>query len=135
VQDRIRPLRHLKKSDLQGNAQITLWSKTNGVMKVIAATMVEMKVVETAEAVTKLSPVESAAAFDAAIVQLMEKVRTGLTRGRGRWMEMSIGTLYSHLKSVRGQRKRKRDDEQQQQQHQQQQAAGDAGEELSSVAE
>ena len=115
LQDRIRPLRHLKKADLQGSAQITLWSKTNGVMGAIAATMVEMKVVETVEAVTRMSATESAAAFDTAIVQLMEKVRTGATRGRGRWMEMSIGTLYNHLKAVRVQwkRKRKRDDQQQ----------------------
>ena len=66
-------------------------------MEAIAATMVEMKAVETVEAVTKLSATESADAFDVAVVQLMEKVRQGSTRGRGRWMEMAIGTLYNHL--------------------------------------
>jgi hypothetical protein len=120
VHDRIRPLRHLKKADLQGSAQVTLWSKTNGVMGAIAATMVERKVAETAEGVARLSATESAAAFDGAIVQLMEKVKAGSTQGRGRWMEMSIGTLYNKLKDVRLERKRKRDEEQQ--------AMGEAGE-------
>jgi hypothetical protein len=121
VQDRIRPLRYLKKADLQGSTQITQWSKTNGVMAAIAATMVEQKVVETVEAVARMAATESAAAFDAAIVQLMEKVKAGSTQGRGRWMEMSIGTLYNHLKAVRVERKRKRDE--------QQQAGPEAGEE------
>jgi hypothetical protein len=116
IQDRIRPLRHLKKADLQGSTQITLWSKTNGVMAAIAATMVEMKKVETVEGVTKLSATESAAAFDDAIVELMESVRVGSTKGTVRWMEMSISTLYNHLKVVRQQRKRKRDEQLQLQQ-------------------
>ena len=113
IEEKIRPLRHLKKADLQGSAQITLWSKANGVMGVIAATMVEMKAVETVEAVTKLSANESASAYDAAIVQLMEKVKPGVTRGSSRWTEISIGTLYNHLKVMRGQRKRKRDEQHQ----------------------
>ena len=121
IEEKIRPLRHLKKADLQGSAQITLWSKANGVMGVIAATMVEMKAVETVEAVTKLSASESASAYDAAIVQLMEKVKPGVTRGSSRWTEISIGTLYNHLKVMRGQRKRKRDE-----QHQPADEAGDS---------
>ena len=121
VEARIRPLRNLKKADLQGGGQISLWSKTNGVMTAVAEVMVEMKVVEAVGEVRRLSAEESSAAFDTAIVQLMERVREGSTRTRGRWMEMSIGTLYNHLKGVRGQRKRKRDE-------QRQQAAGEAGE-------
>ena len=113
VEEKIRPLRHLKKADLQGSAQITLWSKANGVMGAIAATMVEMKAVEAVEAVTKLSANASAEGYDAAIVQLMEKVKPGVTRGSSRWNEVSVGTLYNHLKVMRGQRKRKRDEQQQ----------------------
>jgi hypothetical protein len=131
VQDRIRPLRHLKKADLQGSTQITQWSKTNGVMGAIAATMVEMKLVETAEGVARMSATESAAAFDGAIVQLMEKVKAGSTRGRGRWMEMSIGTLYNYLKAVRVERKRKRDEAEQPADE----VAGEAGEAANSEAE
>ena len=112
VQDKIRPLRHLKKADLQGASQITLWSKTNGVMTAVAEMMVEMKAVEAAADVTRLSAEEWSSKFDAAIVQLMEKVKEGSTRTRSRWMEMSIGTLYNHLKPARLQRKRKREESQ-----------------------
>jgi len=115
VEAKIRPLRYLKKADLQGGGQISRWSKTNGVMAAVAQVMVEMKTVETVTEVRRLSAEESSAAFDTAIVQLMERVREGSTRTRGRWMEMSIGTLYNHLKGERGQRKRKRDEQQQQQ--------------------
>ena len=118
MEARIRPLRHLKKVDLQGSAQITLWSKTNGVMAAVAVMMVEMKAVEAVADVTRLSAEQSSAVFDAAIVQLMERVRVGSTRGRGRWMEMSIGTLYNHLQTVRRERKRKRDEQHQQQEEQ-----------------
>ena len=112
IEEKIRPLRYLKKADLQGSAQITLWSKANGVMGAIAATMVEMKVVEAVEAVTKLAATESAAAYDDAIVQLIEKVKPGVTRGSSRWTEMSIGTLYNHLRVTRQRRKRRRDEQQ-----------------------
>ena len=114
VEAKIQPLRHLTKADLQGSAQVTLWSKANGVMAAVAAAMVEMKAVQAEEELSKLSVEQSAAAFDAAIVQLMERVRAGSTRGRGRWMEMSIGTLYNYLKPVREERKakkRKRDED------------------------
>ena len=74
--------------------------------------MVEMKVVEAVEAVTKLAATESAAAYDDAIVQLIEKVKPGVTRGSSRWTEMSIGTLYNHLRVTRQRRKRRRDEQQ-----------------------
>jgi len=110
VQDRVRPLRRLKKADLQGSANHTLWSKTNGVMRRIADEMVAMEMVHTAEEVTRWSADESAVAFDGAIVQLMEKVRAGSTQRRGRWMEMSVATLYKHLKGERDDKKRRRDE-------------------------
>ena len=107
VHERIRPLRYLKKTDLINSSQVTVWSKCRGVMKTIAEEMVEMKVVQSVEEVEKLTAIDSSATFDRAIVQLLEKVKVGSTRGRGRWMEMSISTLYDHLASVR-ERKRKR---------------------------
>ena len=114
VEDRIRPLRRLRMADLQ-KADIAQWSKANGVVAAVAGEMVEMKVVEAAVDVTKLSAEASSTAFDAAIVRLMEKVRQGSTRGRGRWMEMTPATLYNHLKGLRQQqkerRKRRREDE------------------------
>ena len=111
VEARIRSLRHLKKADLQGGGQVSLWSKTNGVMGSVAEMMVEMKLAEDVGDVRKLTAEQSSAAFDTAIVQLMERVKEGSTRTQGKWMEMSIGTLYNHLKAIRGQRKRKRDEE------------------------
>jgi hypothetical protein len=107
VEDRVRPLRYLKKIDLVGASQYTLWSKCRGVMKAIAAEMVEMKVVQTIEEVEKMSAAESTTAFDGAITQLMEKAKAGSTRGPRRWTEMSISTLYDRLSPVR-ERKRKR---------------------------
>ena len=110
VQDRVRPLRRLKKADLQGNANITLWSKTNGVMSRIAEEMVAMEMAHDAVDVTRWTAEESSVAFDGAIVQLMEKVKAGSTRKRGRWMEMSVATLYKHLKGERDSKKRRRED-------------------------
>jgi hypothetical protein len=107
VEDRIRPLRYLKKFDLSGNS-ITRWSKTNGVIKAIAQMMVETGVVQLIDGVQMLSADESSAAFDGAIVKLMEKVREGSTQGRGRWMEMSVSTLYDLLRKAAGGHKRKR---------------------------
>lgn len=112
VHDKIRPLRHLKKADLAKGPQITQWSKANGVMKAIAQVMVDLKLVKSIEEVTKLSPEESSAAFDRAIVELMERVKKDSTRGRGRWMEMSISTLYDHICNLRQHNaKRKRDEQ------------------------
>jgi hypothetical protein len=101
VHDKIRPLRHLKKADLAKGPQITQLSKANGAMKAIAQVMVDMKLAESIEEVTKLSAEESSAAFDRAIVELMERVKKDSTRGRGRWMEMSIPTLYDHICNLR----------------------------------
>lgn len=106
--DQIRPLRYLKKVDLSGGGQIALWSKTHGVMTAIAGVMVEMKLVEACEDVMRLDREQSSTLFDQAIVQLMERVKAGSTRERGRWMEMSVPTLYAHILKVR---KRKREEE------------------------
>jgi hypothetical protein len=107
--ERIRPLRCLKKFDLVGNAQTTLWSKTSGVMKAIAQVMVDMKLVGAMEDVQTLAATDSSAFFDRAVVQLMEQVRSGSTQGRGRWMEMSVPTLYAHVHKAR--KRRREDDE------------------------
>jgi len=136
VEDRIRPLRYLKKFDLTTRSNITRWSKANGVMKAVGQMMVETGTLQSLDAVLRMSAEESSAAFDAAIVQLMEKLKQGSTQGKGRWMEMSVSTLYDLLckaKAVSG-RKRKLD-EQQQRRQQQEQAAGEAEEAGSSEAE
>ena len=116
VLDHIRPLRHLKKGDIAGASQVSAWSKTNGVMKAIAQVMVEMKLVESLEDVVKMSEIDSSDAFDRAIVVLMEQVKEGCTRARGRWMEMSVATLYDHIRSKR---KRKRGEEGEEKQQEQ----------------
>ena len=110
VQDRVRPLRRLRKADLQGNANITLWSKTNGVMTRIAEEMVAMEMANDAAEVTRWTAEESSVAFDGAIVQLMEKLKAGSTTRRGRWMEMSVATMYKHLKGERDDKKRRREE-------------------------
>ena len=74
-------------------------------MTAVADMMVEMKLVESRAAVTKLSAADSSAAFDKAIVALMERVKGGVTGQRGRWTEMAIPTLYEHVCNMR---KRKR---------------------------
>ena len=101
VQDRIRPLRHLKKLDLQTDNDIALWSKTKGVVAEIVELIVQAGEVRSAADVKGMSAEQSSAAFDRAIVQLMEKVREGSTRQRGRWMEMSVPTLYNRIKPLR----------------------------------
>jgi hypothetical protein len=110
VHERIRPLRHLKKADLMNSSQISVWSKCRGVKKAIVEEMVDRELVHSVEEVEKLTTIDSAAAFDRAIVQLIERVKAGATRGRGRWMEMSIPTMDDYLGSVRN-RKRKREEE------------------------
>ena len=107
VEHRIRPLRYLKKSDLSGNS-ITRWSKTHGVVKAVAQMMVETGRVQSIDGVQMLTVDESSAAFDSAIVKLMEKLREGSIQGRGRWMEMSVSTLYDLLRKAERERKRKR---------------------------
>ena len=109
VQDRIRPLRHLKKADLQGGKQVTQWSKTNGVVAAVAKEIVEMKLAESTADVRRMTAEQSSAAFDAAILRLMERVRVGSTQRRDRWMQMSVATLYNHLCT---ERKRRREEAQ-----------------------
>ena len=107
LHDRIRPLRHLQTGDLNGTkAQSVLLSKISGVMKAVAEVMVEMKLVESEQAVTRLSAVDSAAAFDTAVVELMKRVK-GATPLKGRWMEMAIPTLFDHVCKMK---KRKREE-------------------------
>jgi hypothetical protein len=105
LSDKIRPLRCLKKFDLVGAAQITLWSKTSGVVKAISQVIVDTKLVQTIEDVLTLTAVDSSTFFDRAIVQLMEQLRSGSTRERGRWMEMSVPTLYAQLQKARKRRR------------------------------
>jgi len=115
VGDRIRPLRHLRKWDLDGTAkQIALWSKTSGVMSEIARVMVEEDMAMTVDEVRRWQQDVSTAAFDGAIVKLIEKMKEGATKAKGRWMEMQIPTLYSYTQRLRKERKRQRDEEQQQ---------------------
>lgn len=70
-----------------------------------------MKLAQSLEEVEKLSADDSSAAFDCAIVRLMKKVKAGSTRRQGRWMEMSILTLYDHVRSVRGRKQRRQEEE------------------------
>jgi hypothetical protein len=107
VGEHVRPLRHLQKVDLI-ESQAPLWSKTTGVMKLIAETMVEMKVAQSQREVERLPQDVSAEAFDRAIVRLVERVRAGSTRSKRRWTEMAVATLYGLVKPIR---KRKREEE------------------------
>jgi hypothetical protein len=102
--DRIGPLRGLKKFDLTTNAQVTLWSKTRGVMQAIAQMMVDMQLVGTLQAVLTLNAADSATFFDQAIVAWMETLKPGSTQGRKRWMEMSIATIYTLMLKTRKRR-------------------------------
>ena len=61
--EQIQPLRRLKKMDLVDAAQITQWTKTNGVMKAITAQMVSLALVDSPEAVGRLSEADATAAF------------------------------------------------------------------------
>ena len=70
----------------------------------------------------KLSATASAEAFDHAIVPLMEQVRAGSTRGKRRWVEMSVPTLYSLVGRIR---KRRRPDPRRQREDRKGQRAGD----------
>jgi hypothetical protein len=105
VADKIRPLRCLKKFDLASGAQVTLWAKANGVMKAISQVIFDMKLVAAVEDVQTLSAADSSAFFDRAIVQLMEQVRSRSTEERGRWMEMSVATLYAYVQRTRKRRR------------------------------
>jgi hypothetical protein len=109
--DRIRPLRYVKKFDLGSKAQVTLWSKTRGVMQAISQVMVDMQLVQTLEAVPALTTADSSALFDRAIVVLMDRVRARSTQERRRWMEMSVPTLYALVLKDRNRRKRRREEE------------------------
>jgi hypothetical protein len=107
--DKIRPLRYLKKYNLGSAGQITLWSKTSGVMQAISQVMVEKGLVQSLQDVQTLSAADSSAFFDQAIVQLMEQLKAGSTKERGRWMEITVPTLYAHVLRVR-KRKRRREE-------------------------
>jgi len=112
VGDGIRPLRYLKKMDLVGDSQITLWTKTNGLVNALSEAMVQMQLagISTIQDVTRLSQVESLNYFDQAIVQFMEKMRPGSTQTRNRWMELSVGSLYTVMSKAR-KRARENEDE------------------------
>ena len=108
--EHIRPLRHLKKRDLADTAQITQWSKTNGVMNAVTEQMVSMGAVESAVAIARLTEEAATLAFTQAMPRLMEEMKPGSTQRRGRWTEMSITTLYDHLQTSKKQRKRRREE-------------------------
>jgi hypothetical protein len=93
----IRPLRFLKKNDLipKNNSQITLWSKTGGVMKAISGVMVEMNLVPRLQDILKLDEKTSVSHFMQAIVRWMEQLRPNSTVERGRWTELLIPTFYA----------------------------------------
>ena len=82
--DRIRPLRYLLKIDLQSKGQISLWSKTKGVLTVLTDVMVEMDMLTDEKEVLTWTGEQASAAFDAAFRALMERTRAGSTRGKGR---------------------------------------------------
>ena len=103
--DRIGPLRGLKKFDLVSQRQVILWSKTRQTMSAVARMMVDMGMMGTVQGMLTLSEAESAAFFDRAIVALMEQLKTGLTRGRARWMEMKAPTVYAVLLKSRKRRR------------------------------
>jgi hypothetical protein len=93
---KVRPLRFLKKMDLANPAQTVLWSKASGVIKAISDSMVEMKLVDTLEAVDELNEADSLTKFDKGIVNLLEKLRPGCTtKERSRIMELSVFRLYT----------------------------------------
>jgi hypothetical protein len=108
--DKIRPLRYLKKCDLGSRAQVTVWSKTRGVMQAVSQVIVDMQLVRALEDVLTLNACDSSTFFDQAIVALMDKLRAESTRERRRWMEMSIPTLYALVLKDRSRRKRRREE-------------------------
>ena len=109
--DRIRPLRYLKKYDLGSKAQVTVWSKTRGVMQAISQVIVDMQLVQAVEAVLVLNAADSSTLFDQAIVALMDQLRAESTREKRRWMEMSVPTMYALVLKDRYRRKRRREEE------------------------
>ena len=100
----IRPLRYLDETDLTNDKQRGLLSKVRGVMALIAEVMVEMGIVPSVEEVEKLSPSESAEAFDRAVVRVMEMAKTGSTLGKRRWKEMVVATMYAVVGPLRKKR-------------------------------
>jgi hypothetical protein len=109
--DKIRPLRYLKKCDVGSAAQVTVWSKTKGVMQAVSQVIVDMRLVRAMEDVLALNAGDSSTLFDQAIVVLMDKLRAESTRERRRWMEMSVPTLYALVLKDRSRRKRRREEE------------------------
>ena len=107
VGDRIRPLRHLVMMDIK-EEHVPTWSKASQVMRLIAEVMVEMGMVQSMRDVEKLSAADSAEAFDRAIVRVMELAKEGSTRGKRRWMEMVVSTMYTLTGPLRKKRKQER---------------------------
>jgi hypothetical protein len=80
-------------------------------MGAISEQLIRMELVGSAEGIARLSEDEATSAFTAAIAALMEQMKPGATRRRGRWTEMSIPTLYQHVLDMRKERKRRREQE------------------------
>jgi hypothetical protein len=109
--DKIRPLRLIKKFDLGTDAQVSLVSKTRGVMDAISQVMFDMQLVPTTEDVQTLSAADSSSHFDRAIVVLMDQLRSRSSQERSRWMEISVPRLYDLVLKDRDRRKRRREQE------------------------
>lgn len=108
IGDHIRPLRYLKKWDLKSSSQATVWSKVAQVMRLVAEVMVDMGIVQSMEDIQRMSAVDSAEAFDRAIVRVMELAKEGSTQGKRRWMEMVVPSLYNVVAPLRKKRKEQR---------------------------
>jgi hypothetical protein len=120
VGSHIRPLRYLHETDLVDEKQCGLLSKVRGVMALIAEIMVEMGIVQSVEAVEKLSSGDSAEAFDRAVVRMMELAKAGSTLGKRRWTEMVVASMYA----VVGPLRKKRAEEKKERKRRQQEEAG-----------
>ena len=79
-------------------------------MGAIGQQLVSMELVDSTEGIGRLSEEEATSAFTAAIAALMEQLKPGATRRRGRWTEMSIPTLYQHVLNMQKERKRRREE-------------------------
>jgi hypothetical protein len=95
--ERIGPLRRLRTADLADAAQRSQCSKTRGVMEAITAQLISMGLVESELGIGRLSVDDATMSFTGAVAALVERLKPGATRRRGRWNEMRIPTLYQHV--------------------------------------
>jgi hypothetical protein len=93
----IQPYRFLNAHDLINDAQVVVFSKINGIVKNIVKIAIELKLIEEEKQIKGLTREETAVLFDQSFVMLMEKVKPGITTQAGRWMELSIHSIYSKI--------------------------------------